>query len=186
MKKIYWIVLIVILLLLIIFCPKKIDLGGGMLPTQYYTECRGLYLQTYNDTPVDGTRGGWCFGKIESYNMPLGANPSDPKELEKVPVFVVPPELTKQEAERLVTENWGGYVPGEGSSFEVMVKDNYDSNFTYTVTAIYGQADDSISKVKKEAITRYQNNTWTLGQPTTTQSCWPGRGHQDFSAEPCI
>lgn len=65
MKKIYWIILIIILLLLVIFRPQKIDLGGGMVPVQYYNECRGLYLETYNTTPVDGTRGGWCFGKIE-------------------------------------------------------------------------------------------------------------------------
>jgi len=92
--------------------------------------------------------------------------------------------LTQQEAERLVNNNWGSYTPGEGLSLNVTIASN--SNGTYNVVAIYGQADDSVSAVKKEGTATYQNGSWSLSQPVVTQSCHPGRGHTEFTASPCF
>lgn len=90
------------------------------------------------------------------------------------------PTLTQELAQSLVLKVWGGCDPSTCSSVAVTVQGN-------TVTAIYeGLRDDSASSQKKVAIASYTNNIWVLGEATVTQTCQPGRGHQDFSSVPCI
>ncbi len=72
MKKILLLVGIIILgFVIVIFFPKKISLGGGMLPQVYFNTCKGVYIQTHDDSAVDGDRGGLCFGKIVTIVKPL-------------------------------------------------------------------------------------------------------------------
>jgi hypothetical protein len=89
------------------------------------------------------------------------------------------PIITQAQAESLVKTQWGDIEPGERGTLSVTVDNN-------VVTAIYPQADDSVKAIKKVATVTYQNSIWTLNQPVETQSCHQGRGHQDFSTEPCI
>lgn len=96
----------------------------------------------------------------------------------------VVPVLTQAQAQTLVLQTWGGCTPDSCGSVNVTVQ---NSNGQYTVTAIYeGLRDDSSSAQKKVALASYNNGVWTLGSPTVTQRCQPGRGHQDFSAALCI
>ncbi len=60
----------------------------------------------------------------------------------------------------------------EGSGWIVLV--TYD-----------GLRDDSVAASRREAYLMYQDGTWVVGNVVMTQKCWPGRGHQDFSAELC-
>ena len=48
-----------------------------------------------------------------------------------------------------------------------------------------GLMDDSVSAEKTVFTMVYQNDRWEIVNRVTTQRCWPGRGHQDFSAQPC-
>ncbi|MCK6462386.1 MAG: hypothetical protein L6Q29_01005 [Candidatus Pacebacteria bacterium] len=57
----------------------------------------------------------------------------------------------------------------------------------WTVTVTYdGLYDDSVKASRVQADMTYEDGKWVKGAITTTQQCWPGRGHQDFSAELCI
>lgn len=77
MKKIIILVLVLILLaiLLMIFPPIKFSKGGGMLPQQYSNICKGFYLETFNDSPRDGERGGLCFGEVKKIENRKGPCP---------------------------------------------------------------------------------------------------------------
>ncbi len=94
------------------------------------------------------------------------------------------PVLTKEQAQALVSQTWGGCTPDTCESVIVTVQYN---NGQYAVTARYeGLRDDSISAQKKVAPAYYSNNVWTLGSATVTQRCQPGRGQQDFSSDLCF
>lgn len=67
MKKFF--ILIGIILVVIVVFPKHITKGGGHIlvreGTVIHTQvCYGFYLETYNENPVDGDRGGYCFGIV--------------------------------------------------------------------------------------------------------------------------
>lgn len=45
--------------------------------------------------------------------------------------------------------------------------------------------DDSVSAEKTVFTMSYQNDRWQIVNQVKTQRCWPGRGHTDFSEQPC-
>lgn len=91
--------------------------------------------------------------------------------------------LTQEEATNLVLETWGGCDDNCASLAVTVQNDNGQT----TVTALYnGLYDDSIASQRRVASASYMNGAWALGEPIITQTCQPGRGHSDFSAEPCI
>ncbi len=95
------------------------------------------------------------------------------------------PVLTEAAALALVKSTWGDCTPDSCS--QVVVSVAQQGSGTYMVTATYEELrDDSSSARRRVAVATYSNGTWTLGTPTVTQSCQPGRGHQDFSADLCI
>lgn len=65
MKKIFLVILAIVVILIAIFPPNKISKGGGGLHDIREQICHGLYIQTYDQTPVDGGKGGYCFGRVE-------------------------------------------------------------------------------------------------------------------------
>jgi hypothetical protein len=94
------------------------------------------------------------------------------------------PVLTDGAALALVKSTWGDCTPDSCS--RVVASVTKQESGTYLVTAIYeGLRDDSSGAQRKVAVATYHNGIWTLGTPTITQQCQPGRGHQDFSSEPC-
>lgn len=48
-----------------------------------------------------------------------------------------------------------------------------------------GLLDDSVSAEKTVFTMSYQKDRWQIVSRVKTQRCWPGRGHQDFSEQPC-
>ncbi|MGH3103087.1 MAG: hypothetical protein ACRDN6_03195 [Gaiellaceae bacterium] len=56
------------------------------------------------------------------------------------------------------------------------------------VTATFeGLLDDSVRAVRFELVfERADDGTWRLRSAVQTQRCWPGRGHETFSAEDCV
>jgi hypothetical protein len=57
---------------------------------------------------------------------------------------------------------------------------------TVTVT-LGGLLDDSVREVRYVLeLRREEDGTWRLASATRVQRCAPGRGHQSFSAEPCL
>lgn len=48
-----------------------------------------------------------------------------------------------------------------------------------------GLQDDSVSAEKTVFTMNYQNDRWKIVNRVKTHQCWPGRGHQDFSEQPC-
>lgn len=97
---------------------------------------------------------------------------------------VVTPALSQAAALTLVKETWGGCT--QDTCSEVTVTVNKVDATTYVTATYEGLRDDSTSAQRKTAVAQYANGTWTLDTPTTTHSCQPGRGHQDFSKENCI
>ena len=81
MKNILLFVCLVFILLLgyfSVYPPQKISFGSGFLaaPEQFTVECVGIYVQTWDYTPIDGARGGLCFGKIkETENKKFPCSP---------------------------------------------------------------------------------------------------------------
>jgi hypothetical protein len=66
MKK-FFIVIVVVVAFIAFLQSRKMENGSGFLPlgsTYSYSECHGYYLQTYDRTPMDGPKGGYCFGYI--------------------------------------------------------------------------------------------------------------------------
>ena len=63
-----------------------------------------------------------------------------------------------------------------------------DEGATATATLILdGLFDDSVRARRYDyELRRRQNGTWELLSATWAQSCRAGRGHEDFTAEPCI
>jgi hypothetical protein len=49
-----------------------------------------------------------------------------------------------------------------------------------------GLPDDSIRAVRFTLEFRRAGRQWRLGSARRTQKCQPGRGHQGFSAKPCV
>ena len=66
-KGLYILVSIVGILgiLFAIFPPKKIATSCGMIPCEYVSKCKGVYLETHNDQAFDSNAGGVCFGRVE-------------------------------------------------------------------------------------------------------------------------
>ena len=95
------------------------------------------------------------------------------------------PELTKGTALSLLgMECSSEKVLGEYSSCIVDISKEQDR---WTVTLTYdGLYDDSIRAKKVETTITYKDNQWVKGDIIQIQQCQQGRGHQDFSAEPCI
>jgi hypothetical protein len=54
-----------------------------------------------------------------------------------------------------------------------------------TVT-IDGLLDDSVAALRLAFALAREGDTWTVTEAGWTQRCQPGRGHQDFSPEPCV
>ena len=66
MKKVLLIIVVILIIGLIFITPQRISKGGAHVANPKPADrCIGLYIETYNDTPIDGDRGGWCFGKIK-------------------------------------------------------------------------------------------------------------------------
>ena len=59
---------------------------------------------------------------------------------------------------------------------------------TVVVVDAVGIGDDSIAaqRVAVDASMQADDLTFDLTRASWTQRCWPGRGHQDFSAKPCL
>ena len=52
---------------------------------------------------------------------------------------------------------------------------------------IDGLGDDSVrARTYELAFTRRDDGTWRIESATWTQRCQQGRGHQDFTTEPCL
>ena len=59
-------VIALVVFLFIFFPPRKFSKGDRYrLLRQYAHVCKGLYIETFNETAIDGERGGLCFGKVE-------------------------------------------------------------------------------------------------------------------------
>lgn len=48
-----------------------------------------------------------------------------------------------------------------------------------------GIQDDSVSAEKTVFTLHYQDDKWQIVNRIKAQRCWPGRGHQEFSEQPC-
>lgn len=48
-----------------------------------------------------------------------------------------------------------------------------------------GLQDDSVYAEKTVFTIHYQKDKWQIMSRVKTQQCWPERGHQDFSEQPC-
>jgi len=60
-------------------------------------------------------------------------------------------------------------------------------NFSEVVTTLEGLLDDSV-KASRYTVELQQNDAkqWRVRAAEWAQSCQAGRGHQDFSPEPCV
>jgi hypothetical protein len=46
--------------------------------------------------------------------------------------------------------------------------------------------DDSVRAQRYLLAFTQEDGAWRLASAVATQRCWPARGHQDFSTEPCV
>ena len=84
-----------------------------------------------------------------------------------------------------VTEEFLALEPQENSTRSFQSTSNGDSAGATLV--IDGLGDDSVRARRYElTFTRRDDGTWKVESVTWTQRCHEGRGHQDFSPEPCL
>ena len=84
-----------------------------------------------------------------------------------------------------VTEEFLALEPQENSTRSFQSSSNGDSAGATLV--IDGLGDDSVRARRYElTFTRRDDGTWKVESATWTQRCHEGRGHQDFSPEPCL
>jgi hypothetical protein len=70
-------------------------------------------------------------------------------------------------------------------SFEATSRDE-GASATATLT-LDGLFDDSVAAQRYDLeLTRRDDGTWTIDSASWAQRCQEGRGHQDFSPEPCV
>jgi hypothetical protein len=131
-----------ITILLVLFPPQKFSKGGGMIPNFSNMICKGIYIQTYNDTSVDGDRGGYCLGKVTNKFKNSA--------------------LTQDEAERLVKKEWANYI-FDDAVFKIEVKQNDN---VYRVSVIHGNPNDKKEALKTEGMALFhEDGSWSLMQP---------------------
>ncbi|MDI6821121.1 MAG: DUF5667 domain-containing protein [Patescibacteria group bacterium] len=101
------------------------------------------------------------------------------------PSSKVTPAFTQEEGDVLAVQTtWGTVRDREWGKRSVSVSKVGDQ---WYVTVTYdGLHNDSTRAARFSASAYYVNGSWSLGEPIRTQQCWSGRGHQDFSAEPCL
>lgn len=144
----------------------------------------GDLVSSWSDAPNNGEKTVTIPADIPAGQYKLAVTVG--QELEDVSdryltITSVVPTISQEQARALVLKTWGGCTPDTCGSVTVTASSNY-------VTAIYeGLRDDSVSAQKKVAPAYYSNGIWTLGELTeSSQRCQPGRGHQNFSPDPCI
>jgi hypothetical protein len=54
------------------------------------------------------------------------------------------------------------------------------------IATLAGLADDSVETVRYVLVVTKEDDEWRLESATRTQRCRDGRGHDAFSAEPCV
>ena len=86
---------------------------------------------------------------------------------------------------RQVTDRFLALPPQESGSSSFQ---GTSSNDTGSVSLLVeGLGDDSVRSRRYElAFTRRDDGTWKVESATWSQRCQPNRGHQTFSAEPCV
>jgi len=102
-------------------------------------------------------------------------------QLREKPFAVLSPDI----ARKTVVAEWGDCSPDACSVLRVSVWDG--GGGAWYIEAIYdGMLDDSVKAQKRIAPAVYRNGEWTLGDPLVKQvKCHQGRGHGEFSEEPC-
>jgi len=102
-------------------------------------------------------------------------------QLREKPFAVLPPDIAKE----TVIADWGDCSPDACAVLRVRVWDG--GGGTLYVEATYdGMLDDSVKAQRKIAPAVYGNGEWLLGDPLVKQvKCHQGRGHREFSEEPC-
>jgi hypothetical protein len=99
------------------------------------------------------------------------------------------PTLTREEALVLlkddVTDCEPAGVPERYRSCTLTIVPVGNEGYLVTVTHD-GFFDDSVKASRIEVAMTRSGGAWVKGAVIETQQCWPGRGHQDFSAELCV
>jgi len=124
-------------------------------------------------------------GQYRIFVRPVGGGSVEDVSDSTFTITAVPLTLTNSEALALVKATWGGCTPDSCS--EVLVSVSNIGGIIYVTATYEGLRDDSSSASRKVAPAHYDYGykAWVLETPVNTQRCQPGRGHQDFSSEPC-
>lgn len=125
-------------------------------------------------------------GQYRIFVRPVGEGSVEDVSDSTFTITAAPLTLTNSEALALVEATWGGCTPDSCS--EVLVSVSNTGGVIYVTATYEGLRDDSSSAARKVAPAHYDYGykAWVLETPVTTQRCQSGRGHQDFSSEPCI
>ena len=95
-------------------------------------------------------------------------------------------EATEQPWEASVTAVATAYaLPLAGDASSVQTASAPEGASPVTVT-IGGVLDDSVAELRLTLTLERNDDRWTATEATWAQRCRPGRGHQDFSPEPCL
>lgn len=99
------------------------------------------------------------------------------------------PQLDKETALALLKDGGArGCQPGgvEGSYASCTVGITETSGAWFVTVTRNGLYDDSVEASRTEAVVVRRDGEWMVDATAKTQRCAAGRGHQDFSTEPCI
>jgi hypothetical protein len=92
---------------------------------------------------------------------------------ERAPVLLAG-EFLRLDRRQATRTSLSAQAPGEGTEAA-----------TVTVT-LEGLLDDSIAAERFELALVRDGEVWKLDSATWAQRCAPGRGHEDFSTQPCV
>lgn len=99
-----------------------------------------------------------------------------------------PEGLTRERARELLGLQPGDCLPeGEPERYRSCTLEIAVDGLRATVTITHdGFFDDSVKASRVEAVLEWRDGAWVMASSATTHQCWPGRGHEDFSAELCV
>ena len=110
--------------------------------------------------------------------------------LVKKPAFAPggPAELTRERALELMRPEVDGCVAeGEPERYRSCEIEIVLEGERAVVTVTHdGFFDDSVKASRVEGVLVWWKGVWSRASVYTTQQCWPGRGHPDFSEELCV
>ena len=85
----------------------------------------------------------------------------------------------------IVSLKFTGRFEGQKQTIERINESAESLDKTLIFITNEGLLDDSVMGIKYKIVLKKEGNVWLIQNAGKAVKCWPGRGHSNYSAEPC-